>query len=367
MGRVRASGAATARRPSAFAPLPLRNRQIAELLASEGEKAEGYVRKAFFRAAHAAFLWPEEAARMLAENRSLTELTAVGPFLAKTISKWIESPPEESPALPEVRRNFITLTEAHEMLASHPGWREKLKGDLQMHSRWSDGSASIAEMAEAGIARGYQYLSITDHTKALKIAGGIDENQLETQAEEIASLNAELRKPGRRFQVLRSVELNLSPTGTGDMDPAALARLDIVLGSFHSQLRKTTDQTERYIAALNNPDIQILGHPRGRVYNYRLGLGADWARVFAQAAALDKAVEIDAYPDRQDLDVELLQLARETGVRISLGSDAHHPWQLMFLDLGLAAALLARIPEDRIVNFMPVDELLAWVRRVRSG
>jgi DNA polymerase (family 10) len=150
------------------------------------------------------------------------------------------------------------------------------------------------------------------------------------------------------------------------MDIAALARLDLVLGSFHSQLRKTEDQTARYLAALENPSIQILGHPRGRVYNYRVGLKADWRRVFARAAELDKAVEIDAYSDRQDIDVELLKLAKEEGVRISFGSDAHHPWQLIFLDLALAATALVGYPEDRILNFMPIAELLEWVEVVRQ-
>src|SRR5437764_3380833 len=97
------------------------------------------------------------------------------------------------------------------------------------------------------------------------------------------------------------------------MDEKSLARLDIVLGCFHSALRKTEDQTERYLAALRNPAIQILGHPRGRIYNYRIGLSADWPRVFHEAAARNKAVEIDAYPDRQDLDVDLVALARQEG------------------------------------------------------
>jgi DNA polymerase (family 10) len=201
----------------------------------------------------------------------------------------------------------------------------------------------------------------------LKIAGGIDEVQLAKQAEEMDALNDELEREGKRFRVLKSVELNLSPTGEGDLECEFLDGLDIVLGSFHSQLRVKEDQTARYIAALENPCVQILGHPRGRVYNYRVGLKADWSRVFARAAELDKAVEIDAYSDRQDLDVELLQIAREEGVRISFGSDSHHPWQLMFLDLALGAAILAGIPEERIINFMTADELLGWVQKVRNG
>lgn len=346
------------------ADIPLSNRSIAELLARAGEAEEGYKRKAFFRAAHAAFLWPEEAATLLLENRSLAELPAVGPFLAKTIATWIGDPPE-IPNPPLERRNFLTLTEARAVIETHPDWRMKLKGDLQMHTEWSDGDGTIREMADAGLSRGYEYIAITDHTKALKIAGGIDEIELAKQAEEIETVNADLARAGKSFRVLRSVELNLSPTGEGDIDCQFLDGLDIVLGSFHSALRVTTDQTARYLAALENRCVQILGHPRGRVYNYRPGLQADWRRVFARAAELDKAVEIDAYSDRQDLDVELLQIAAKEGVRISFGSDAHHAWQLVFLDLALGAALLAGIAPDRIINFLSVEQLLDWVHSTR--
>jgi len=265
-----------------------------------------------------------------------------------------------------VRRNFLSLAEAQRIISAHPEFRAQLKGDLQMHTEWSDGSGTIRDMAEAALARGYEYIGITDHTKGLKIAGGIDETQLALQAEEIQELNRSFRSHGQQFRVLRSVELNLSPSGEGDLDCDFLKGLDIVLGSFHSKLRVTEDQTDRYIAALSNPCLHILGHPRGRVYNYRIGLKADWRRVFARAAELDKAIEIDAYSDRQDIDLELLRIASEEGVRISFGSDSHHPWQLVFLDLALAAAVLAGISETRIVNFLPVDELLAWSASLRE-
>jgi len=143
-----------------------------------------------------------------------------------------------------------------------------------MHSLWSDCSASIAEMAAAATELGYEYIAITDHAKGLKIAGGIDEMQLREQATEIASLNRSLKSAGQKLRVLRSIELNLNPAGQGDMEPQALAELDIVIGCFHSALRRKDDQTERYLSALRNPTIQILGHPRGRIYNYRDGLCA---------------------------------------------------------------------------------------------
>jgi histidinol phosphatase-like PHP family hydrolase len=162
------------------------------------------------------------------------------------------------------------------------------------------------------------------------------------------------------LQLLRSIELNLNPRGLGDMTPDSLGELDLVLGSFHSSLRTREDQTERYLAALRHPQLHILGHPRGRIFNFRLGLQADWSRVFAEAARLNKAVEINCYPDRQDLNRALLKLARKEGAWISLGTDAHHPWQLAFIELGLAAARQVRIPAERVLNFLSLANLRAW-------
>ncbi len=235
-----------------------------------------------------------------------------------------------------------------------------------MHTQWSDGSGSIQEMAQTADGLGYEYIAITDHSKGLKIAGGIDEQQLEQQAAEIENVNRALENEGRTLRVSHSVELNLNPAGGGDMSPESLRRLDLVLGCFHSALRKKEDQTERYIAALRNPDIQILGHPRGRIYNFRLGLNADWPRVFSVAAELDKAVEIDSYPDRQDLSLDLIRMARQAGCRISIGTDSHGPSQLRFIQYGLAAARQAGIARNQILNFMTRGELMTWVNGVRN-
>jgi histidinol phosphatase-like PHP family hydrolase len=344
----------------------LSNTDVAELLARQAERESGILSRAFRRAARNAFLWPEEVADVLAQNRSLIELRAIGPFIEKQIRRWIDEPARLTHRVPAIRQDFISLAEARRLLARKQAWAKKLRGDLQMHSRWSDGSGTIAEMADAATERLYEYIAITDHSKGLKIAGGIDEHDLERQGAEIAKLNTGLRKSGRKLIVLRSIELNLNRRGEGDMSPESLSSLDLVLGSFHSSLRIVEDQTERYLAALRNPDIQILGHPRGRIYNFRIGLSADWPRVFAQATRLDKALEVDCYPDRQDLNVSLLKIAREHRTRISLGTDAHHPWQLEFIDLGLAATMQAKIPADRIVNFMPIPQLKTWVHRLRE-
>ena len=260
----------------------------------------------------------------------------------------------------------MSLAKARRLLESQPAWRSNLRGDLQMHTRWSDGSGTIAEMADAARERAYEYIAVTDHSKALKIAGGIDERALKRQGTEIAKVNVALSHSRTHVTVLRSIEMNLNPRGQGDMSPDSLRSLDLILGSFHSALRTANDQTERYLVSLRNPHVHILGHPRGRIYNFRIGLKADWPRVFAEAARLGKALEIDCYPDRQDLNIELLKMARDEGTRISLGTDAHHDWQLEFIDLGLAAALRAKIPVDRILNFMPILELKTWAQRLRD-
>ncbi len=340
----------------------LTNADIAELLALEAEGASYPLQRAFRRAGRSALLWTVEAAELERQQRPLTELKGVGPYLEKVIHRWLE----ERPSIPkrdEIRRNFLTWPEAQRILAQNPGWKARVRGDLQMHTEWSDGSGSVREIAEAGLARGYEYVAITDHGKRLKIAGGINEEELEEQGEEIEEINDEMRE--NKFRVLRSIELNLDTAGNGDMEPEALAQLDIVLGAFHSSLRSSEDQTERYLAALRNPHLHILGHPRGRIYNYRLGLKADWKRVFGEAERLGKAVEIDCYPDRQDLSSDLIKWAREAGVIISLGTDSHHPWQLEFMDLGLAAALAGGISEDRVLNFKSGNELVEWAEKLR--
>jgi histidinol phosphatase-like PHP family hydrolase len=345
--------------------LPPNNSEIAELLAREAEEAPYLVARACRRAARSAFLWPEEARDLVQRQRSLTELAAVGPFLEQKIRRWIERN-VQPPRPPPLRRAFLTLADSRARLEKAPQWRARLRGDLQMHTVWSDGSGDIAAMADAASARGYEFIAITDHSKQLRIANGIDEKRLRRQVTEINRFNQALTAGGSKLTVLRSIEMNLSPAGEGDMDVSALRELDLVLGSFHSALRRKDDQTERYLAALRNPDIQVLGHPRGRIYNYRLGLKADWDHVLSEAARLDKAVEIDAYPDRQDIDLTLLKLAKKRGTRISIGTDAHHPWQLEFIDLALAAAWMAKIDPERILNFMSLPELREWVRRVRG-
>lgn len=349
-----------------FGPVTLSNAQIGELLALAAEEREGTRQRAYRRASRAAFTWPREAADMIEADISPTELRAIGPRLGGLIRSWVETPPEV-PEPPPIRSGFMTLAEAHRVIDDAGERAPVPRGDLQMHTRDSDGRASIEEMALAGAALGYEYVAITDHSKGLKIAGGMDEARLAQQAMEIDAANAWLAGAGKRVTILRALEMNLDPAGQGDMEPASLANLDLVLGSFHSKLRVKEDQTDRYLTALRNPMIDVLGHPRGRIYNFRLGLTADWLTVFAAAAARGKAVEIDCYPDRQDLDVSLLRKARDAGVMISLGTDAHNQQELSFMPIGVASLIKAGIPEDRILNLMPAADIVAWAGERRRA
>jgi len=342
----------------------LDNASLAELLCREGASGEHTSRqqRALRRASRAAFRWPVEAADLASAGRPLTELRWVGPWVSRFLARWLEHPPPiEAP--PPIRRDFLTRTKTDRLLGGD-GFRAPVRGDLQLHTSGSDGTASVRDMALAARARGLDYIAVTDHSRGLAIANGMDETRLERQGLEIDALNEEWGATG--FRVLRAVEMNLSPAGEGDVDPAFSSRLDVVLGAFHSRLRVTEDQTERYLAALERRSFDVLAHPRGRIYDFRLGLQADWPRVFDCARRHDCAVEIDGYPDRQDLDLELLRMARDAGTAISIGSDAHATDQLAFLDFGIASARHAGIPDDRILNCMTAEHLVAWTAQRRA-
>ncbi|MBV9100845.1 MAG: hypothetical protein JOZ46_08330 [Candidatus Dormibacteraeota bacterium] len=334
------------------------NGDIAELLArAAGEEKDDQRRRALRRASHAAFHWTVEAADLVARGEKLTVLPRVGPWIAGEIERLVAEA-SDGVTPPAIRQGFLTRTQVVHALEERP---LAVRCDLQLHSTWSDGHSTLDAMVVAARDAGYEYMLITDHSKGLPIANGMDEDRLRSQwtAIDAAAAAASMR-------VLRGIEMNIDPHGEGDMEPDALAGLDVVLGAFHSALRLKDDQTERYLAALRNPWVDVLAHPRGRMYNARVGLTADWPRVFAEARALDKAVEVDGYPARQDIDVALLHIAAESGVRISLGSDSHHVVDLDYLVFARGAAAMAGIPEERIINCMPADELIAWAAQHRT-
>ena len=350
----------TERAPADASPERVDNAMLGELLWVAGIEEAGHRRRALERAAHAARMWSEEAVDVIARGGALTELRGVGPWVAARIEAWIEAPPP-SPEPDEARRGFLTFAQVRRVLDADPGWESESHGDLQTHSTDSDGSLPLHEMAMAARQLGRRFVASTDHSKSLSIAKGQDEAELLEQGSRIDALNAELAADGGDFRVLRSIEMDVFEDGSGDMDPAALATLDLVLGAFHTKLRVSEDRTERYLAALRNPSVHVLAHPRARMYGRRVGLRADWRAVFAEAARLGKAVELDATVARQDLDVELARAANEEGVQwFSIGSDAHNAAELAFLPFGMATAALADIPRERVLNYRSADEVVAW-------
>ena len=234
---------------------------------------------------------------------------------------------------------------------------EDYHGDLQMHSVYSDGSQTLPDIVEAGIARGYAFCAVTDHSYGLPIAHGVSMARLAEQHREIDRLNERYR---RRFRLLRGIEANIRADGSVDMQADELAKMEIVLAAPHSGLRGSEDQTSRMLRAVRTPGVHILAHPRGRKYGSRPGVTAKWDRVFRAAAQSGVAIEIDGDPSRQDIDHELAEKAVKSGCFFALDSDAHSHPELAFADIAIAHAKLAGIPQARIVNYWPEKKFLQW-------
>jgi len=266
----------------------------------------------------------------------------------------------------DLREHFLTRAQVVAALKNSKLRGPKLsayRGDLQMHSTWSDGSQTLEAIVETGLARGYEYSAVTDHSYGLPIAGGMSMHKAIEQHRAIDRVNAEHEG---RFRLLKGVEANIRADGSVDMEAAELRLFEIVVAAPHSALRSSADQTARVLRAVKAPFVNILGHPRGRMYGSRPGVAADWDAVFAAAAETSVAVEIDGDPARQDIDYELARRAVKSGCLFALDSDAHSTGELAYAETAIAHARLAGVPADRVVNTWPLDRLLAWAALARD-
>ncbi len=237
-----------------------------------------------------------------------------------------------------------------------------LRGDLHAHSIWSDGDATIAQMAAAAIARGYAYLSISDHTHGLVVANGLDATRLRAQWREIDRLNSELAP----FRLLKSAEVEIHRDGALDLPDDVLAELDLVVASLHSGLRgDRATVTNRLLRAIEHPHVDIIAHPSGRLIGGRAGADYDWDAIFAAAAATGTALEINAAPERLDLSDEHARRALDAGVTLTIGCDAHSVTGLDALPFGVSVARRAHATPEQVLNTRPLDALLTWASGAR--
>lgn len=238
-----------------------------------------------------------------------------------------------------------------------------IRGDLQMHSKYSDGKNTIREMAEAGRALGYEYIAITDHSKAVAVAGGMDEQKLQEAIREIDRLNRELRG----IRVLKSIEVDILADGSLDMDHDLLRQLDLVVASVHSRMNMPMDEmTERVLAALSTGLVTILAHPTGRLIPDRKPFEIDLDRILRYAAEHGIVVECNAFPDRLDLNDVHLKQAKELGVKVAIDTDSHNTFQLENMRFGVFTARRGWLEKKDVINTLPLSKLLAFLEKRRG-
>lgn len=234
------------------------------------------------------------------------------------------------------------------------------RGQLHCHSTYSDGTASIREMAEAAIARGYAYLAITDHSPYVRVANGLSPERLLRQIDEIAALNREL---DGRLTILTGQEVDILPDGSLDGEEALLARLDVVVASVHMRHRETeAEMTRRVVRAVENPHVDILGHPTGRLLGRREPFAIDMDAVIDAAVRTGTALEINASPERMDLDDIYARRARDAGARLTINADAHSISGLDLLPWGLRMARRAWLTPADVINTYSLPELRAALK-----
>ncbi|MEQ7005921.1 PHP domain-containing protein [Actinopolymorpha sp. B17G11] len=329
-------------------------KRIAFLL--ERSRAQTHRVRAFRKAAWALEELPSEEIARRSTRGTLTELAGVGPVSAKVVAEALAG--ETSGYLAKLEAETDALVDGGDEL------RAALKGDLHTHSEWSDGGSPIREMAEAARGLGHDYLALTDHSPRLTVARGLSAERLRQQVDVVRRLNDELAP----FRILTGIEVDINEDGSLDQEPDLLAELDIVVASVHSKLRMpATEMTPRMVAAIANPAVDILGHCTGRLITGNRGTRPESVFnveiVFEACRRFGVAVEINSRPERLDPPRRLLRQAVEQGCDFTIDTDAHAPGQLDWQPYGCARAEECGVPADRVLNTLPVDDLLARTRR----
>lgn len=341
-------------------------RRIAFLLERANEAT--YRVRAFRSAARTLAELTTEELTVRAAAGTLTELSGVGDVTARTVTESLRG---EEPVY--LRR--LAATEGVDLEGAAATLRTALRGDCHTHSDWSDGGSPIEEMALAAVELGHEYLVLTDHSPRLKVARGLTAARLRRQLDHVAAVNDALPDG---FRILTGIEVDILEDGSLDQEEELLARLDVVVGSVHSNLRDPQARmTRRMLTAIANPHLDVLGHCTGRMVAARppgvTGAGDrghrartrppsefDADAVFAACAEHGKAVEINSRPERQDPPKRLIRLAVEAGCLFAIDTDAHAPGQLDWQRFGCERAARCAVPADRVVNTWPADQLVDW-------
>ena len=312
---------------------------------------EGFKTKAFLRARDVLRLLPEDEVADRAATDRLLELDGIGKATARLVTEALTGA-DELPYLQKLDgETKVTMSSGAEAI------RAALKGDLHLHTRWSDGAAEVETMARTAQALGHEYLVITDHSPRLTIAHGLNRERLTKQLDEIAAVNARLDG----IRVLTGMEVDILEDGSLDLDDDLLERLDLVVASVHSKLRMERQQmTERMVLAVANPHVDVLGHCTGQMPPKRPPSQFDADYVFAACAQFGTAVEINCRPERLDPPRELLEVAIDYGCYFTIDTDAHAPGQLEWQAFGCEKAVESSVPVERVLNTWPVEDLLAW-------
>ena len=257
---------------------------------------------------------------------------------------------------PEMREDGTEVEEYQEDLGIIT--LEDIKGDLHMHTTWSDGAHSIEEMAEACMAKGYQYMAITDHSQYLKVANGLTVERLRQQREEIRKINEKYDD----FTILAGVEMDILPDGTLDYDDELLSSMDFVIASIHSAFSQPREKImERLKTALYNANVDLIAHPTGRKIGRRDGYDVDIDLLIELAKETNTALELNANPNRLDLSAENIRKAQEAGVKIMINTDAHKRETLDHMKVGVSTAKKGWLKKTTVLNTLTKNELLAFL------